>query len=109
MQRYNIDGYIQRYSLVFTPSATLVPLPGGQCRRFYRMNTFDIVANTLPLAGGVPEGGRGAIEKSLVTTKLFALIKNRGTLLSSSILFSDSLGARTQDPILKRDVLYLLS
>ena len=33
--------------------------------------------------------------------------KKRGTLefLSSS----DSLGARTQDPILKRDVLYLLS
>ncbi len=32
--------------------------------------------------------------------------KNRKICDSS---FSDSLGARTQDPILKRDVLYLLS
>ena len=33
--------------------------------------------------------------------------KKRGALKSP--LSSDSLGARTQDPILKRDVLYLLS
>ena len=39
--------------------------------------------------------------------KKVCVIKNEG--LRRVPRFSDSLGARTQDPILKRDVLYLLS
>ena len=41
--------------------------------------------------------------------KIIGKYKKRKRFVLNLFLFSDSLGVRTQDPILKRDVLYLLS
>ena len=49
----------------------------------------------------------GELDKLVLLDELAYLAKKRE--LSLRTLLCDSAGARTQDPILKRDVLYLLS
>ena len=49
----------------------------------------------------------GELDKLVLLDQLVYLAKKRE--LSLRTLLCDSAGARTQDPILKRDVLYLLS